>query len=409
MNFKELKVLIPDAYGRQVPDILYQLHRLGCHVTTINSSKLDPGYASRYVHVKSVVEGLKDDATIRNEALRRAMTENRFDAVLPITEPVISFLMDHGEEFLGDAKVIAAPFDAFIKAYDKEQTLIACERAGVPCPLTRMDDETVEQYLARAKFPLALKPRKASGSVGFCRVETADELRKMIADGVIKPEEYVIQEFIPQDDIQYVNYVFVDEKGEVKASLVAEKLRWFPVDGGSATLLRATDRKDIVEMSRRLLNEINWRGYCQVGYINDPRDNVPKILEINGRIPASIKLCHLNGINVIQQMIELAFGEEVTPYLENTRIGHSLRYMQTDILWLLKSPKRFKCKPSWFNFIKNHDYIFSWRDPWPFFAYSFRGLIRYNVEMDKRSRTLDKKDGDGKDSADQKDKKSKKK
>ena len=388
MNFKGLRVLIPDAYSRQVPNILYQLRLLQCEVTTVSSSKFDPGYASRYADKKHVVSGLKDDSILRNNTISQFLATDQYDVVLPITEPVTEFLLNNVASMNVHTRVAAAPLDAFVKAYDKMQTLNACRLAGVPHPLTRMDSETVEEYVAHAKFPLALKPRKAAGSIGFCKVDNTGELYDLIRNGKVVPENYVIQEFIPQTDIQYVNYVFIDDAGKAKASLVAEKLRWFPIDGGSATLLRTTRRPDIEVMSQKLLKTLRWRGYCQVGYINDPRDNTPKILEINGRIPASIKLCHLSGINVIQQMIELAYGAPVTSFLENQHIGQSLRYFQTDFLWLLKSPNRFKTKPSWFNFHQNHDYIFSWRDPWPFFAYSLRGIERYGVEMQKRDRTL---------------------
>ena len=69
MNFKEIKVLLLDGYGRQIPGMLWMLHDLGCEITTLNSSKLDPGYASRYPDHKIVVKGLKDDLSIMEKAI----------------------------------------------------------------------------------------------------------------------------------------------------------------------------------------------------------------------------------------------------------------------------------------------------------------------------------------------------
>lgn len=62
----------------------------------------------------------------------------------------------------------------------------------------------------------------------------------------------------------------------------------------------------------------------------------------------------------------------------------ALRYFHTDIVWLFKSPNRFKAKPSWFNFRKNHDYIWSWRDPMPFFTYTIEHIQTYKKDMAKR-------------------------
>lgn len=386
MNFKGLRVLVLDGYGRQIPSILKQLHDLECVVTTVSCSQCDPGYASRYPQKRILSAEFKENNAVMEEVIDRELCSGAYDAVIPVLEPSTNFIVKNAEKYGQFVKIAAAPYEAFIMAYDKEETLRVCQRIGVPCPLTKMDDETLEEYLLKVQFPLALKPRKGTGSIGFHKVESREELYDLIQSGKVVPEEYVIQEFIPQNDIQYVNYMVIDGDGVLKSSLVAEKLRWYPVDGGSASLLRATDRKDIEQMSLKLLQAIHWTGYCQVGYINDPRNDTPKILEINGRIPASIRLCHLCGINVIQQMLELAFGEKVTPYMNNTNIGISLRYFQTDVLWLIESKVSFKEKLAWFNFKKNYDYIFSIRDPWPFFAYTFKGIFRFKKEKKKRKR-----------------------
>lgn len=386
MDFKNIRVLLLDGYGRQIPGMLWMLHDLGCEITTLNSSKLDPGYASRYPKHKIVVKGLKDDLSIMEEAIEKEIVSGKYDVVIPITEKATNYIRKNSERLEKYVKVAAAPYESFMRAYDKEETLKVCQEIGVPCPWTRMDNETVEEYLTKVKFPLALKPRKGTGSIGFRKVDSKEDLMQLIDSGAVVPDEYVIQEYIPQDDIQYVVYMFVDQNGEVKSSLTAAKKRWFPIDGGSMCLGEAVDRPDLVEYSKKLLNGINWTGYCQVGYINDPRDNVPKILEINGRVPASVKLCYLCGCNIAQQLIEFAYGEEVTAFSTDIKNGIKLRYFQTDFLWFLKSKNRFKSKPSWFNPSNTKDYIFSWRDPWPFFAYSLRGMFSYKKEMKKRER-----------------------
>lgn len=41
MDFKGLRVLVLDGYGKQVAVILESLHKMGCISTTVNCSKLD--------------------------------------------------------------------------------------------------------------------------------------------------------------------------------------------------------------------------------------------------------------------------------------------------------------------------------------------------------------------------------
>ena len=386
MNFKGLKVLVLDGFGRQVPSMLQQLNELGCVITTVNSSKFDPGYSSKYPARKIVCKGIKDDKWLMREVVEREIMSGNYDVVFPVTDATTDYVTSNQERYSKRIRIAAAPRGAFIKAYDKESTLKAAKEAAVPCPLTRMDDETIDEYLTKAELPLALKPRKGTGSVGFCRVETREDLLRIIDEGIIKPEEYVIQEFIPQGGTRYANNIFIDKEGNVKSSVVVQTVRWFPVDGGAGCFTKSCNHPEIEEYSKKLLKKIDWSGFCAVSYIVDPRDNTPKLLEINGRIPAGVKICHLCGINVMKQMIEAAYEEDVTRFRANIRGGIAIRYFHTDILWLLKSPNRFKTTPLWFDFRNCRDYIFSWSDPLPFFTYALRGIGSYKHEMKKRDR-----------------------
>ena len=49
-----------------------------------------------------------------------------------------------------------------------------------------------------------------------------------------------------------------------------------------------------------------------------------------------------------------------------------------------KLADRFKTQPSWFDFKKNHDYIWSWKDPVPFFTYTIEHVLTYRADMKKR-------------------------
>ena len=122
------------------------------------------------------------------------------------------------------------------------------------------------------------------------------------------------------------------------------KNRWFPVEGGSSTLNITIDRPDIVETCSRLLKTIGWQGCADVDLIQDPRDRIAKVMEINPRVSGSVKICFEAGIDLARQIIEYEFGEEVTKY-RDYKLGQRLRCSQTDLLWFLKSPNRFNSNP----------------------------------------------------------------
>ncbi len=384
MDYRGKKVLLLDGYGRQIPSLLHQLHGLGCRVTTMCESKLDVGYTSRYPKKKIVVHGIRENEQIYRDAIEKEL-KNGYDILFPILERATDICIDGRiREEYPDLKIIAAPREAFLKAYDKQQTMKICMENGIPCPITKMDDESMEDYIAKVGFPICAKPRKGSGGAGFKRIMNREELDRYLADGTIVPEEYVIQELIPKGGFQYGGYVMMGEDHKPQATLVVESCRWFPIDGGPGCYIRTIDHPVLIDSSNRLLEALEWKGFGHIGFIMDPRDNTPKVMEINGRIPASIKICEWAGTEPVRNMLDLAYGEMLVKMTKPIPKKLALRYFHTDIMWLIKSPNRFSAKPSWFDFRRSRDYIFSWADPIPFFSYAIEHMMTYKKDMSKR-------------------------
>ena len=177
MDYKGKRVLVLDGFGRQVPAILKELHDLGCIITTLNEKKLDVGYSSRYPDKRIVEHGIRDNEKLLASIIERELKSGNYDVFLPMVEKstdILTQMVEKGKT--GDVKVIAAPRQAFLKAYDKEATMRICQENDIPCPRTKMDDETMDEYLAKVKFPLACKPRKGSGAAGFKKVNSKEEL-----------------------------------------------------------------------------------------------------------------------------------------------------------------------------------------------------------------------------------------
>ena len=57
------------------------------------------------------------------------------------------------------------------------------------------------------------------------------------------------------------------------------------------------DRPDLVELSRRLLESLEWRYICSVAF-RDAADGEPAILEVNTRMPSTINLPWKAGYNM---------------------------------------------------------------------------------------------------------------
>ena len=385
-DLRGVRVLLLEGFARQNMALMPALKALGCHLTTYNSSRLDVGYASRWPDVKLIRHWDRENPESSFAALMEVLREGHYDIVIPMTDFSASLLCAHIDEVKPLAWPAVNEPEVFWRAADKQRTMQACDEAGVPCPRTLYDMRTADEILAAGlHFPFIIKPRVGYGSIGFHVIRDEKQLREVFPKALEQFGGMVVQEYIPQTGTQYKCEVFLDGDGNPKSAVVFDKTRWYPIDGGSTCCSCSVHRPDIAADSIKLLRHIGWRGYGDVDLIEDPRDGVAKVMEINPRITASVKVCFAAGVDFARQIVELGMGLPVTDYTDY-RDGVRLRYMHTDVLWFLQSPNRFKVKPGWFDFRHTTDQIFNPRDPWPWFTYTVQGLRKRKSEMAKRKR-----------------------
>ncbi len=384
MDFRKISVLLVDGADRQTLPLAKAYRTLGCRVTTLCGSRLDLGYSSRYPTDRILDFSVKKSKADHIQAIKQLMKTGKYDVVVTTSDDTAEQLSLIKREYERYTKISVNGPELFYLAYNKSITMRECMHLGLPCPLTFPDVKKIEDLpLDEIMFPLVAKPSSSYGAMGFHRIDDLEQLSCLFDELGEKAEEFVFQEYIPQTDVQYECAMFIDQDNEVKTACVFSKNRWFPVSGGSSTCNVTVERPDIVESCTKLLKSIGWRGAADVDLIQDPRDGNAKIMEINPRVSGSIKVVLNAGVNIAQQIIELALGEEVTSFI-NYETDVRLRCIHTDLLWFLKSPNRFNSKPSWFSWKNTSDQVWSIDDPIPFFTYSLQSIGRYKKEMKKR-------------------------
>lgn len=365
--------------------LVESMHNLGCHVTTVNTSKLDMGYVSKYPDEKICIKCNIDNKDDYWKAVEPLLRSGKYDVAIPMFDYSAEILAHHKQELENTIYIAVNDLDVFTYARDKLKTMQVCMENDIPCPKTIIVDDISEIQETELRYPVCIKPRSGSSAVGFKKIDGPQDLKEIIRSTQGKYGASLLQEFIPQTDLQYKAELFVDKCGMVKSACVFSKVRWYPIDGGSSTLNETVDRPDIVESCSKLLHIIGWRGYADIDLIQDPRDGVAKIMEINPRITGSVKICYEAGVNFSEQILQDYLDIPVTSYMDYEK-GKYLRYLHTDILWFLKSGERFSCKPAWFDFRNTVDQIWNPKDPLPWFAYSLSSLKK--LKDDKQRRRL---------------------
>ncbi len=371
-----------EGRARQVLPMCKALHNLECEVTTYNTNKLDPGYVSKYPNRKLLSYFDLANPTKTYAAILHELRKYTYDLIIPLNDEVAILLSKNKKEVEKYAKVHVNDWDIFQMASDKFKTMEVCMNNSIPCPITFNDHQSLIENHLQLQFPVVCKPRTGCAAVGFHVSPNATDLEQYYNSAILKYGPCLIQEFIPQDGLQYKAELFIDRNGELKGACVFAKIRWYPINGGSSTLNEIVNRPDIVQDCKKLLFAIGWKGYADIDLIEDTRDGKVKIMEINPRITGSVKICFEAGINFAKMIIDDFQHKEITPQF-NPKHKY-LRYMHTDLLWFIKSPNRFKCNPSWFNFKNTSDQIFSWDDPYVYIAYTLQSFSKLLSDRKKR-------------------------
>ena len=377
-------ILILEGYARQCLPFMREFKKLGMKVSLLCNTKLDCGYASRLPDYKILGICDPEEYEKSEEYIVKLVKTGKFDLVLPLVDFSASILAKHKEELSKHAIICVSDKEAFEKSQDKLQVMKVCMQNNVPCPKTLTGVSNVDEVLkSEMQFPIVIKPRKGCGAKGFHKIMNEEDFKKIVSENQIELVDMVVQECLPIESALISDNIFIDKKGNIKSAFLYRCYRFYPLTGGTGTFNMTFDRKDIHEECARLVKMMGLRGCVGVDLMIDPRDNVAKVIEINPRILACSKIGFVAGVNQAYQIIQDTYSDSVTSMMKY-KSGVGVRMSQIDILWFLKSPERFKAKPSWFKLKNIKDQTFSIDDPLPWFAFLIRGFVNLKSEEEKR-------------------------
>lgn len=381
-----VNVLITDGYARQTLPMSKGFKELGCTVTVICFSKLDVGYASKHTDIKLMAPCKKDEYEKQEEYVVSIIKSNRYDLVVPMTDYSAAYLSKNKETLSKYAKIAVNDPEIFKNAIDKTNTAKICEIHGIFTPVTLFSDNPAKEMEQKnITFPIVLKPVTACGSIGFNIVKSKEGLDRLLFGYDGKNGPLFIQEYIPSGGCQYNVHMFMDKTGVRRGTVVSVKRRWFPLDGGAATFTQTVKNDEVVAQCEKLLKAIGWNGYADLDLIEDLRDGKIKVLEINPRISANVKLCFFAGVNIARLIYDNELGEQVESMNEYI-IDRRMRCALTDILWFLNSKDRFTAKPSWFSTKRTCGAVFSLDDIKPSLTFCIQSVLNFRRSMSQRKR-----------------------
>jgi len=365
------RALVLETAHRQGIVTVRSLGRAGVTVTAVSNNRQNPGGVSRYAADSLHVPDPTADRAAFVEAVERELRRRSYDVLLPIRGESVAAVLSDRERLERHAAIPYTDRQTLEQGRDKYLTIQAAREIGIPHPETARP-ETVDYGALdeRFGFPVVVKPRVSAGRQGVVVCDS----RETVEDAVQRVTEtfgdVILQEFIPNGGERGV-YTIYDWESRRRATCVQERIRTNPPEGGSSTLRKTIEAPDLIRLGDRLLSSLSWQGLGMVEFRIDPRDDEPKLLEINTRPWGSLALSVHAGVDFPRLQYQLgAEGrcDEVNRYWS----GVESRRVIGDISHFLAREDRFAAarellRPS----PRRREYdVFSTDDPLPAIAYT---------------------------------------
>lgn len=343
------KVLILDGDAAHAVAMMECLTKSGYSASVLCSEKHSYGYHSKYADERILGPDSHSGKTYSKFVLNLLKTK-KYDVLIPTSDITAEFISYNKTELQKYSSVLMPNPEVFMAAYDKNQLMALCAHKGYPHPRTidlrktPLDSNDLKSF----PYPALIKPNLTSGARGMTLVKNYEEFREKYPAIHSHFGECHLQQFIQQGGRQVKIQIFTDNECNAIYSSAIWKQRYYPINGGSSCCNVTIDEPEYIEICSNVLKDIGWSGFADFDLIENPQTGKLLIMEINPRTPACIRSVYKSGLDFATMIADASLNKPIRQY--SYKSGTRLRHLGFDILWFLKSPSRFKAKPSWFNF-----------------------------------------------------------
>jgi predicted ATP-grasp superfamily ATP-dependent carboligase len=236
-------------------------------------------------------------------------------AILPSGDETAAFCAMHAATLGGPFRLTTPAWEIVEQAHDKRLTYRLAAEIGIPHPRTWELGE-VDPADADCTFPAILKPsaKDANNALTVDKawpVHDRDELEARFAEAVklLPRDQILLQELIPGGGNEQLSFAALAVDGDPVRSLVARRVRQYPMDIGRASTFVETTRDDEVRsLGERVVAHLKYTGLIEVEFKRDPRTGEPKLLDINPRMWGWHTIGRRAGMDFAHLAWQLAYG-----------------------------------------------------------------------------------------------------
>ena len=312
-----MSVLVTTSDSPKALTVIRSLGKAGIPVTAATDTQSSMGASSKYCKRTFRYPSPKQYPEEYYRALSRFLQQHPHDVLMPVHSDDTYVVAKFRENLSRLTKVPIHTYEAISEVNDKGRLMQAARELGFPCPETYpvTDLSNISAISQKAEFPVVIKMRNSSGSLGVDYASSPEELKNKFSlmvkrHGLAKTDYPIIQEYIKGEGYG-VSMLF--NNGEPRAKCSHRRLREYPITGGPSTLRVSVNHPAMEKIARDLLEHYNWHGLAMVEFKIRDSDKKPVLIEVNPRMWGSINQSILAGVNFPYLLYTMAMEGDVKP------------------------------------------------------------------------------------------------
>lgn len=256
--------------------------------------------------------------------------EQKIDALISLNDLELPILAENKAKFEAiGVKLIVSDPEVIDIAFDKYKTAQWVESIGLKAPKTYVTLASAKDALAKGEiaFPLFMKPRWGSGSIGLETIDDMEELdiyyhllmkkikKTILATASVGDEYIMIQEKLTGNEFGLD--VMNDLEGNNVAVSVKQKLA---MRAGETDKAITVDLPEVREMGATIGRNLKHIGNLDVDIMQRANDDYC-VLELNPRFGGGFPFSYEAGVNLPKAILQWLEGDNVDPAILRPEYG----------------------------------------------------------------------------------------
>jgi predicted ATP-grasp superfamily ATP-dependent carboligase len=394
-----LKILVTNGAYKNALCAIRSLGNKGYTVGVVAHHRMAIGFFSKHCHKKHIISTL-DNKAVFIENLIKILKKDSYDVLLPIGYPQTAWISEYADKLKPYVRIPIAPWDKIQIFQDKEKTQTLAKSLDIPTPKTfylnpLMQDQysiEIDSISEKINYPVVLKYKNEGENHAIIYAKNKEALKhEYLKLATERPHDLpMIQEYL---DGEGVGFFALYDNGVCKQYFMHERIREYPVSGGSSCCAQSIDNEQLKYYGLKILDALKWHGVAMVEFKYDKKvknmacsdipnpfgteggvfaDRIPHLLEVNPKFWGSLDLSEAAGVGFVEKTVKLAMNQSFQineSYIKNIQFSW---LFDGDLLHGVETGQALKIIRNWLKGSFKTNLILS--DPLPSFILIFKNM-----------------------------------